>query len=291
MKFEFIKKNRERFRLHVLCKTLSVSKSGFFNWLHRTDSRQRLDNIELLEEIKSIFDEHRGRYGSPRIHEELISRQFKVSRKRVERLMRENGLLAHVPRPYRVTTISDHDRGYAPNILERNFHMEGSNLAWVSDITYIWTDEGWLYLAVLLDLHSRRVVGWAIADHMRDELTLEALNNAFTQRGRGADYSGLIHHSDRGSQYASADYIEALENRGILRSMSKKGDCWDNAAAESFFATLKKELVYREHYRTRSQAIDSIFEYIETYYNRQRRHSNNDFLSPVNYEIAMGNLL
>jgi transposase InsO family protein len=180
--------------------------------------------------------------------------------------------------------MSDHDRRIAPNVLERDFNAQTTNVAWVGDLTYIWTEEGWLYLAILLDLASRFLVGWAIADHMRDDLTLEALNHAIARRQDGETLNGLIHHSDRGSQYASDDYIKALESMGVVRSMSRRGDCWDNAVAESFFATLKEELIYRREFATKAQAIAAVLKHIEIYYNCKRSHSSNHYMSPKSVE-------
>lgn len=291
MKFQFINEHRHEHEVRSMCRVLEVTTSGFYDWLARPQSSRAKADDQLRNEIREVFDASRGLYGSPRIHAELVHKGRKVSRKRVARIMREEGLLAVQPRRFRKTTLSDHDRRIAPNVLERNFEVTDVDTAWVGDITYIWTGEGWLYLAVLLDLASRSVVGWAAADHMRDELTLEALDSALVRRGPGADLRGLIHHTDRGSQYASDDYIDAIEMRGITRSMSKKGDCWDNAVAESFFATLKKELVYREHFQTRHEAIEALFDYIEIYYNRQRRHSHNEFLAPASYEAMLGQVL
>ena len=290
MRFEFIRDHLQQFSVRTMCHVLNVTTSGFYDWQNRAPAERDLDDQALLAKIRNIFEASRCLYGSPRVHAELIHQGQKVSRKRVARLMRENGLVARIPKRFKKTTLSEHDRRIAPNLLERNFKVDKPDTAWVGDITYVWTDEGWLYLAVLIDLASRRVVGWAAADHMRDELTLEALEAALEGRA-GADFSQLVHHTDRGSQYASDDYIAALEARGITRSMSRKGDCWDNAVAESFFATLKKELIHRNDFETRKEAIEAIFEYIETYYNRQRRHSHNEYLSPVSYEATQVNFL
>lgn len=250
MRFEFIRDHASQFKVRTMCHVLDVTTSGFYEWRDRAPAVRERDDQALLVEVRTIFEASRGLYGSPRVHAELIHRGRAVSRKRVARLMRENGLVARRPKRFKKTTLSEHDRRIAPNVLKRKFTVDEPDTAWVGDITYVWTYEGWLYLAVLLDLASRRVVGWAIADHMRDELTLEALNVAFENRV-GVDFSRLVHHTDRGSQYASDDYITALEARGITRSMSRKGDCWDNAVAESFFATLKKELIHLNDFETR----------------------------------------
>lgn len=291
MKFRFIRDHQDQYRVRVMCRVLEVSPSGFYDWLGRRPAPRTVDDATLLLEIREIFEASKQLYGSPRVHAELIHRGRRTSRKRVARLMRQEGLVARRPPRFRKTTLSEHDRRIAPNILKRCFHARAVNEVWVADITYVWTSEGWLYLAVVLDLASRSVVGWSLADHMRDELTLEALNSALQRRSDQLDFAKLIHHSDRGSQYASDDYIDALESRGITRSMSRKGDCWDNAVAESFFATLKKELIHRTSFKTRQAALEAIFDYIEVYYNRQRRHSNNEFLSPAFYEATLGILL
>jgi putative transposase len=267
-----------------MCEVLEVSSSGFYEWFNRGKSERELADGELTEKIREIFDEHHGRYGSPRIHDDLIKKGIRVSRKRVARLMREAGLFAAKPKRFRKTTMSDHDRRIAPNVLDRNFETVTPDVAWAGDITYIWTDEGWLYLAILLDLASRFIVGWAITDHMRDELTLDALNHALARRQGGQELKGLIHHTDRGSQYASDDYIKTLESMGIVRSMSRRGDCWDNAVSESFFATLKKELIYRRKFATKDEAVAAIAEYIEVYYNCKRAHSSNHYMSPKSVE-------
>lgn len=285
-KYELTRARASEYSVVWMCKTLGVSKSGYYDWLHRAHqgpSAHIRRDIELSKQIREIFEESYGLYGSPRIHAELVTRGEQVSRKRVARLMKEHGLRATQPRRFVKTTLSDHDRRIADNLLNQNFEVECIDCAWASDITYIWTDEGWGYLAVVLDLHSRRVVGWAFENHMRDTLVLDALNQALATRGKKS-FSGLIFHSDRGSQYASDEVIASLEMRGIQRSMSARGSCWDNAVSESFFASLKKELVYRSQYRTRKEAESSIMEYIETFYNPVRRHSYNDYISPIDKE-------
>jgi len=222
-----------------------------------------------------------GRYGSPRVHAVLAGQGVQISRKRVARLMREQGLCARRPRRFRKTTDSNHRFPIADNLLERSFEVDAPNTAWAGDITYIPTREGWLYLAILLDLYSRIVVGWAMRDDMERQLCLDALTMALTSRRPGR---GLLHHTDRGSQYASHDYRAALDAKGLVCSMSRKGDCWDNAVAESFFKTLKTELVDDADFATRAQARRAIFEFIEVWYNRQRLHSHLDYRSPTEYE-------
>jgi transposase InsO family protein len=226
--------------------------------------------------------ESRGRYGSPRVHAELRERGQRTARKRVARLMRAAGLCAREPRRFRSTTDSEHGMAIKGNLLARRFAVPSPNSGWVTDITYLWTLEGWLYLAVILDLFSRRVVGWALSERLERGVALNALQMALTDR---QPPQGLLHHSDRGSQYASREYQQLLAEHGVLSSMSRKGNCWDNAVAESFFATLKLELVYQSHWRTRTQARSEVFEYIELFYNRQRRHSALGYLCPNEFEL------
>lgn len=283
-RFEFIRANAARFTVQLLCKVLDVSTSGYYAWCNRGESERDCRDRTLLEEIRGIFEESRQTYGSPRVFRELLRRGYQVSKKRVARLMRDNGLSAITPKRFKKTTLSDHDRRVAPDLLRRQFERVNLDEVWVGDITYVWTDEGWLYLGVLLDLATRKVVGWHAADHMRDELTLAALDSAVRSRG-SADLGGLLHHTDRGSQYASNDYIQALRDRGMIRSMSRRGNCWDNAVAESFFATLKKELVYRTHFETRAEAILALTDYIDAFYNQQRLHSSIDYLAPATMEV------
>ena len=228
-----------------------------------------------------IHRKSRGTYGSPRVHAELKQRGFEIGRNRIARLMAELGLAGARPKRFRRTTDSNHREPVAPNLVEQSFEASRPNELWATDITYVWTSAGWLYLAVVLDLFSRRVVGWAAADHMRTELVVEALGRALGVRDAGA---GLVHHSDRGSQYASAAYRKLLDDQGIACSMSAKGCCYDNAVVESFFATLKKELVYRSAWADRETASLAISEYIQAFYNHARLHSANGYLSPVEYE-------
>ena len=223
----------------------------------------------------------RGTSGRPRVLRELVDQGLEVGRRRIVRLMRDLGLQGVSPRKFRVTTNSDHEHPIAENVLARNFQASGPNEKWTTDITYVWTAEGWLYLAIVMDLYSRRIVGWATADHLETSLCLDALEMAL---GHGANVKGLIHHSDRGVQYASNRYREALDDRGIECSMSRRANCWDNAVAESFFGTLKNELIYRRPWLTREDAKSAIVEYIEIFYNRIRRHSTIGYVSPVAFE-------
>ena len=262
---------------------LSVSTSGFYAWLSRPQSEQERCREAILAEIRVIHVEFKRRNGSPRIHEELNARGFDCCVNTVARLMRDNDIRAKTARKFRNTTDSKHSRPVADNILDRQFEASKPNEAWLADITYIWTREGWLYLACVEDLFSRMVVGWSMAEHMESRLVVDALGMAIARR---LPEAGLLAHSDRGSQYASEHYQAVLLDAGIECSMSGKGQCWDNAPMESFFATLKKELVYDEDYHTRQQARGSIFEYIESYYNLKRRHSTLGYLSPAEFEKA-----
>ena len=281
MRFAFIAAEKAAFPVTVLCRTLAVSRAGFYAAQARPPAaRARADN-RLAVEIVAIHGESRQRYGSPRVHAELRARGRGVSRKRVARLMRHRGLAARRRRRFRVTTDSTHPFPVAANVLARRFAAPAPDIVWVTDITYIPTGEGWLYLAVLLDLCSRAIVGWAMSDRITRQLTLDALGMALARR---QPPRGLLHHSDRGSQYASGDYQTQLTRHGVVGSMSRRGDCWDNAVAESFFATLKVELVHDTLWPTRAAARTALFDYIEVFYNQQRRHSSLGFLSPLAFE-------
>lgn len=280
-RFEFIRAEKAAFSVERLCEALQVSRSGYYAWAERSPSPRARSDEQLGTEIRAIHREHKDRYGSPRIHSELTEQGHRISRKRVARLMRENGLKARPRRRFRRTTDSRHKHPVAPNLLARNFTVGARDQAWVGDITYIWTMEGWAYLAVLIDLYSRRVVGWALRKSLDRELAVAALERAIRLR---APERGLIHHTDRGCQYASAEYREILHQHGFACSMSGAGDCWDNAVAESFFATLKKELVHGCAFATRTEAYDAISDYIENYYNPKRRHSTNGHISPSRFE-------
>lgn len=281
MKFPFIDAEKATFPIRLLCRVLEVSRSGYYAWSRRGPSRRQQEDERLSRIIVEIFEGSRGTYGSPRIHAELLERHECVSRKRVARLMAKLGLVATPPRRFRKTTDSSHGLPAAENILNRNFDVEAPNTAWVADISYIRTWEGWLYLAVVLDLYSRRVVGWALADHMRTELTLSALDMALVRR---RPPKGLVHHSDRGKQYASVQYQQRLAEWGVVCSMSRKGDCWDNAVAESFFGTLRTDLLNRRPWLTKTATRNAVVEYIELFYNLKRRHSYLGNLSPTQHE-------
>jgi putative transposase len=282
VKFSFIAAEKAIYPVGVLCDVLEVSRSGYYAWSGRPAPSRAIVDAELRAQIAAVHQRSRSTYGSPRVHAELRGRGTHVGRKRVERLMREDGLRARQKRRFRRTTDSNHAHPIAPNILDREFTAAAPNKAWVTDVTYIATDEGWLYLAVILDLFSRRAVGWATSATNDRNLALDALLQAFTARRPEA---GLLHHSDRGSPYASEDYREALAEQGAVSSMSRSGDCWDNAVAESFFATLKTELIEHQHYPTRAAAIASIGEYLERFYNPARLHSHLGYKSPIEFEL------
>ena len=287
MRFEFIHAESARFPVRALCELMGVSKSGYYAWCNRHPSKRDLENARLKSEIRVVHAESRGTYGSPRVYQELRKRG-RVGRHRVTRLMAEEGLQGCRPRRFRRTTDSEHDRPVAPKILKRDFQAAGPDQKWVGDITAIWTGEGWLYLAVLIDLFSRKVVGWSMANHMRSELAIAALRMALGRRRSPHD---LVHHTDRGSQYASQKYSEELFVAGLTPSMSRTGNCWDNAVAESFFATLKKELIHRYRWPERRDAQNAIAEYIEVFYNNRRIHSSIGYVSPADYEALNSNQL
>ena len=267
--------------MRALCRVLGVSSSGFYAWRSRSASAREVANVTLLEEIRSIHRESFATYGSPRVHAELRFRGQCVGVNRVARLMRENAISAVVRRRFRRTTDSSHGLPVAPNRLDRRFEAERPDQAWVTDITYVWTQEGWLYLAVVIDLFSRRVVGWSMDETMKTDLVVRALGMAL---GHRVPEHELVHHSDRGSQYASYRYQKLLEAHGIICSMSRRGECLDNAVAESFFGTLKIELIHRRRWPDRASARSAIHDYVEVFYNRKRRHSTLGYLSPAEFE-------
>ena len=281
MRFAFIDVEKAHYPMRILCRALRVSRSGYYAWRNREPSARSLEDERLRPKVAEAFRTGRGTYGSPRVRAELVDQGFEIGRKRVARLMHEMRLQGVAPRKFRVTTDSDHKHPIAENLLGRDFEASRPNEKWVTDITYIWTAEGWLYLATVMDLYSRRIVGWATADHMKTELCLDALEMGIRQR---TGITGSIHHSDRGVQYASDRYREALNSHGIECSMSRRANCWDNSVAESFFGTLKIELIYRRPWFTRRAAKDAIAEYIEIFYNRVRRHSTIGNVSPATYE-------
>lgn len=259
----------------------SIERSGYYSWTKRKPSKRCLANQELDKKIIDIFNHHNHRYGCPRITDELHAHDEKCSKNRVFHRMRHLGLKAKAKKKFKVTTDSNHKLPVAANLLDRDFSTTAPNQKWVGDITYIWTDEGWLYLATIIDLYSRAVIGWSIQSTMTRELVCDALMMALWRRGFPR---GVLCHSDRGSQYCSDDYQKILKAYGLICSMSRKGNCWDNAVAESFFHTIKTELIYTERYTTREIAKQSIFQYIEVYYNRVRRHSAIGSIAPEVFE-------
>jgi transposase InsO family protein len=275
-----------RFSLAGLCRTMRVSISGYHAWFRRLsgpESTRTKEERQLLFQIKTVHKESDGTYGSPRIYKDLKAEGGRISRKRIERIMRKHGISARPLKRFKVTTDSNHHLPVAENLLDQNFSVETPNTRWSGDITYIWTGQGWLYLAVILDLWSRRVVGWSMQSHLERALVLEALDAALRKRRPNAA-DGLICHSDRGSQYASSDYQTILKENGIACSMSRKGNCYDNAPVESFFASLKRELVHRKKFASREDARTAVFAWIEGWYNRRRRHSALGYLSPEEFE-------
>ena len=277
MSYGFVHDHVALFPVQLMCEVLGVSRSGYYDWVSRPESARAAEDRGLAAEIRASHEGSRGRYGSPRVHAELRAHGRRVGRKRVARLMRGMGLAARRKRRFRRTTDSAHALPVAPNLLGRDFAAAAPDRVWLADLTYIWTAEGWLYLAVVLDLFSRRVVGWAMADHLGHELALAALDMAIARRRPAA---GLVHHSDRGVQFAAHGYRRRLREHGMLCSMSRKGDCWDNAPMESFFATLKGELVEERDYLTRDEARADVFQYVEGFYNRRRLHSGIGYLTP-----------
>jgi transposase InsO family protein len=269
---------RANYPVALMCRVLEVSRSGLYAWERRGTSARKAADVELSEQIRAIHRSSRSTYGSPRVHRGLRHEGIRVGRKRVERIMRRDGLRGRIRRRFRRTTDSNHPFPVAPNTLNRQFAVEAPDRVWAGDITYIRTMNGWGYLAVILDLHSRLVVGWALADHMRTELVEAALLSALGKREPSAD---LLHHTDRGSQYASENYRRRLKDLGIAVSMSRRGDCYDNAVVESFFGTLKQELVHHARWTDLISARAAIHDYIEVFYNRQRLHSSLGYRTPV----------
>jgi len=286
VKFAFIDAEKAQWPVEVQCALFGVSRSGYYAWRGRPEARRATEDAALVAEIKAAHATGRGSYGSPRVHRELRAQGRRIGRKRVARLMRREGIVGRKKRRFRKTTDSNHPDPIAPNVLARKFDTELPDTAWVTDVTYVWTYEGWLYLAVILDLFSRRVVGWAASANNDRALAMSALDRATSTRAPG---TGLIHHSDRGSVYASGSYGDALIAIGAVKSMSGKGDCWDNAVAESFFATIKGEMIEHEDFLTRAAAIAAIADYIDGFYNPCRRHSSIDYVSPIEFELHFMN--
>lgn len=282
MRFAWIKAHQDQWPIEVLCAVLEVSRSGYYAFQKRPVSVRKERQEELVEEMKQVHQErHKDCYGSPRMHKELLAKGYEVCENTVAQLMKDHDLRATTKRKFRHTTDSNHPYPVAENLLNQEFEQHKPDQVWVSDITYIPTREGWLYLVCVLDLYSRRVVGWSMSERMTKDLVLSALEMALLRRRPEAN---LMHHSDRGSQYASAAFQQLLRDENITCSMSRKGNCYDNAVMESFFASLKKELVHQEDYQTRAEARHSLFEYIEVFYNQQRLHSALGYMSPAEYE-------
>ncbi len=281
MRYRFIGRHQKTWPISLMCGVLGVSRSGYYHWIQRDPPEST--NAELDRQIREIFDRHRQRYGAPRIADELHDSDIECSENRVARRMRALGLKAIQAKKFKVTTDSNHSKPIAPDLLEQDFSAAAVNQKWTSDITYVWTDEGWLYLAVVMDLYSRAIVGWSMSGRMTQQLVCDALNMALFRRQFPR---GTIIHSDRGSQYCARRYQRLIHNNGLRCSMGRKGTCYDNAVTESFFHTLKVELVHRYRYTTRRMAKTSIFEYIETYYNQQRKHSAIGYRIPLVFEKA-----
>lgn len=276
-----IESKKAEYPVTMMCRLLGVSRSGYYAWRARVRTKRSRDNAGWVSVIRKAHRASGGTYGSPRIYEALRHSPEAPGRHRIARLMRQHGIVGRPKRRYRQTTDSTHDDPIAPNLLGRCFDVKRPNRIWVGDITYIATGEGWLYLAVLLDLYSRRVVGWSMGDDLATELALRALRMAL---GRREIAPGLIHHTDRGCQYSSGDYQDALARSGLVCSMSRKGDCWDNAVAESFFGTLKTELVHRSAWSSRAEARADLYAYLEGFYNLRRLHSTLGYRSPADFE-------
>ena len=285
MRFRLVDAAKKEFPVQRLCKVLGVSQSGYFAWRSRPASRRQREDMVVLAHVRSAFTLSNGTYGSPRMVHELRDQGLQVGRRRTARLMRDNGLRARQKRRFKRTTDSEHAFPVAPNLIDQDFAATGPNQKWGVDISYVWTREGWLYLAVVIDLFSRRVVGWSVSDRLHRSLALAALRRALAIR---RPLPGLIHHSDRGSQYCSNDYQAELRRHGVRISMSGKGNCYDNAMVETFFKTLKAELVWRTMFLTRSEAEAAIGRYIDRFYNPVRRHSALDFTSPAVFERQAG---
>jgi putative transposase len=279
-----IKKHTNDFSVRLMCKMLLVSPSGYYEWRDRAPSKRAQENAFFAAKIKAIFEDESSRAGAKRIAKRLKQEGTLVSRHRVARIMRLHGWRAKAARKFKATTNSNHKLPVAPNLLQQNFSAGKPNEKWVSDITYVWTEEGWLYLAVVMDLYSRMVVGWAMSERMTSKLVMDALQMAIWRRKKP---HGVIIHSDRGSQFCSHDYQQLLADNGFICSMSKRGDCYDNASMESWNHSFKVEAIHGERFSTRTHAKNHVFEYIDIYYNRKRLHSRLGYLSPVYFEAQM----
>lgn len=284
MRYALIKDQSNKFPVMLMCRLLTVSVSGYYSWLHREPSLREKENIKLACKIKAIFDDEKSRPGAPRITRRLNAEGESAGRHRVASIMKLHGWRARAAKKYKATTNSNHKLPVSPNLLEQDFSAQKSNEKWVSDITYVWTEEGWLYLAVVMDLHSRMVVGWSISERMTSKLVIDALQMALWRR---KPPRGLILHSDRGSQYCSHEYQKLLNTHGLRCSMSKRGDCFDNAAMESWNHSFKVEAIHGEKLTTRAITKNHVFEYIEIYYNRKRLHSTIGYKTPEAFEVKM----
>jgi len=281
MRYRFVDAHKKVWPINLMCRVLNISTSGYYDWTHRRPGRRALANGILDGHIRQVFGQHKQRYGAPRVADEINGRGISCSENRVARRMRVLGIRAIQCKKFKVTTDSNHDRPMAEDLLEQNFTATKANQKWVSDITYVWTDEGWLYLAVVMDLYSRAIVGWSMNRRMTQQLVADALTMALFRR---AFPKGTIIHSDRGSQYCATHYQQLIKRNGLRCSMGRRATCYDNATMESFFHTLKVELVHRERYASRRSATAKIFEYIEVYYNRQRKHSAIGHQIPMLFE-------
>jgi putative transposase len=287
MRYEFVDRHSKRWRIGRMCGLLDLTRSGFYAWRRRPESPRGIGNEELIGQIRKIYEEGKGEYGSPTICQTLREKGYLFNHKRIARLMRVNGIRSKVVQRFKHTTIRCKDRDASPNLLNQNFHTDRPNRVWLSDITYIDTAEGWLYLTTVEDMCSRSMVGHAITDHLRATAVIDALNMALSRR---AIAPGLIFHSDRGKQYIDHSFRAILEKNHIIQSMSSTGNCYDNAMAESFFSTLKKGHLFRERFQTKEEARRKLFEYLEIFYNRVRRHSALGYKSPVAFEKQLSTL-
>ena len=281
MRFRFIEKEKAIFRICRMCKVLGVSESGYYAWVSRPASQRQRDDMVFLAHIRAEHARNYRAYGRKRMADELKDQGIAIGERRVGRLMLDNDICVIRTHKFKRTTNSIHNHNIAPNLLDGDFLATGPNQKWAGDISYLWTAEGWLYLAVIIDLYSRRVIGWAVSNRLKRDLPIEALKRAIALR---QPPPGVIHHSDRGSQYCSNDYRKLLKNHDFLSSMSGKGNCYDNAAVETFFKSLKAELIWREKYEIRKQAQNALFHYINGFYNPRRRHSYLGNISPMKYE-------
>jgi transposase InsO family protein len=281
MKFAFVHAEKAEFPVAAICRLLGVTRQGYYAFVSRGTSSRTSKEEFLRQQVTRIHTESRGTYGSPRVLKQLQAEGVRIGKRRIERSMQELGIVGRERRRFRTTTTSNPAHHPAPNTLNRNFSANAPNRRWVTDITYVWTAEGWCYLAAIIDLYSRSVVGWELSTSLETQLPVAALHMALSRR---VPEPGLMHHSDRGCQYTSSEYQALLSERGIEVSMSRKGNCWDNAVAESFFSTVKTELIHRKHWSTRVELRAALFDYIEIFYNRQRIHSSIRYKSPIQFE-------